>query len=180
MHFKEKRWPLHTALGWVLTRDPHYADRCGPHDFWPYLPPNVPYEALTDEHKSWRLLFDAMMDGRVPTFGRPTDQPDGEKRQLSLEDLERLDWGDADRMPGLRRRAATHDEDENRSSSDELAFADVHVSSDAMFVSFSPGSVPIAFGTAQIGAPQRPVGPDFMALPAAAYWIATKVPSRGW
>jgi hypothetical protein len=79
-----------------------------------------------------------------------------------------------DGAPALRVRAATQDEDEHLSLDANLKFVDVQVPSNAMVMRYLQQDKPIAFSTTQIGVAERPDGPDYMALSAAAYWIATE------
>jgi hypothetical protein len=147
-------------------------NKAGPTDFWPYLPRGE-RETLGEEREAWRFLFHAMKEGRVPAFGKRWGQGD-EEIKIPPEEFDGLDWGMHGEMPGLRRRAATQDEDEHLSIDADIKFTDVMVSSGAMISNFIPGGEPIAFNTTHIGPPESPDGPDFMPLSAAAYWIATK------
>jgi hypothetical protein len=173
MIFEQKRWPLHTALAWVITRDLDFTNRSGPGDFWPYVPRDE-HETLGEEREAWRLLFGDMKEGRVPVFGKLWGGDSAEEMRILPEELEGLDWGMHGEMPGLRRRAATQDEDEHLPLDADIKFTDVLVSSSAMISYYRRGSDPIALNTKHTGPPERPDGPDFMALSAAAYWIAAK------
>jgi hypothetical protein len=173
MIFEQPRWPLHTALAWVITRDLHFTEKSKPDDFWPYVPRDE-HEPLSEDREAWRLLFDKMKDGSILVFGRRWGEPEAEQQTILPEELEGLDWGAHGTMPALRERAASQDEDEHLSIDAAIRFVDVVVSSGTMICNFLSGSEPIAFSTRHIGSPEKPDGPDYMALSAAAYWIATK------
>jgi hypothetical protein len=173
MIFEQPRWPLHTALAWVITRDRFLAEKAGPNDFWPYVPRDE-HEELGEERAAWQLLFTDMKEGRVSVFGKRLGEDDTEEMKIPPEELEGLDWGMYGGQPALRKRAATQDEDEHLPADSNVVFTDVLVASGQMFGCYLPGSEPIAFSTKHIGAPEPPLGPDFMALSAAAYWIASK------
>jgi hypothetical protein len=170
---RDSRWGLHTALAWVLTRDLAFTSRSRPVSFWPYLPPGVPYSSLTELHKAWRLLFDALREGQIPVFGIESRAQAGSV-QILPSDMQFLDWGLglSGGLPALRRRAETQSEDQYKALSDDLVFTDIQMPSAAVVKVFPVGGNPIS-GILEIRPyPPRDVG-GYMPLAMAAYWIAT-------
>jgi len=170
---EEQRWPLHTALAWVMTRDKRFTNQAGIDDFSPYVPWDE-FEELRESRQAWRLLFNDMKSGHVPVFGIRWGKNAAEEIEIPPKELEGLDWGEHNGTSALRIRAATQDEDEHLSLDTNLKFVNVQVSSNAMVMCYLQQDQPIAFSTTQIGIAERPDGPDYMALSAAAYWIATE------
>ena len=156
--FGRRRWPLHFALAWVLTRNCTFSERAKASDFHPRL--NKDDCISGDEvYQAWNVLYQALADGRVPAFkvSEPCGNGDaGEvsEERIAPEVLASLDWTDLTR-------------------SDNSSGA-VAVSSAAMIFFFSSGGEPVAFTSDHIGQPMRPDGPGFMTLSDAAYWIATE------
>lgn len=154
--FGRRRWPLHFALAWVLTRDCTFAECAQSCDFHPRLDRDI-WTSQDEVDCAWRILHPFLADARVPAFrvsapcaiGHAGDA--GEER-IAPETLASLDWNDL--------------------TSDERGA--VVVSSSAMISSFPPGSDPVAFTSDHIGPPVRPDGPGFMTLSDAVYWIATE------
>src|SRR5664280_9027 len=102
MIFEQPRWPLHTALAWVITRDRFLAENAGPNDFWPYVPRDE-HEELGEERDAWQLLFTDMKEGRVSVFGKRLGEDDAEEIEIPPEELEGLDWGMYGGQPALRK-----------------------------------------------------------------------------
>jgi hypothetical protein len=161
-------------LAWVLTRDQTFTSRCRPESFWPYLPPDVPYPSLTELHKAWRLLFDALREGQIPVFGIPENKVRAVSVQICPSDMQGLDWGLglSGGVPALRRRAETQNDDQYKAISDDLVFTDVQVPSAAVLKLFSIGGNPISAVLEIRPYPPSEVG-GYMPLAMAAYWIAT-------
>jgi TIR domain len=162
--FGQRRWPLHFALAWVLTRDPAFSERAKPSDFHPHLNEDEDEDdwiSGDEVDQAWSLLHQALAGGSVPAFKTSklcgnSDAQVGEagEERIAPEALASIDWADLIRDDG-----------------DSSA---VVVSSSAMISFFPPGGNPVAFTSDHIGPPIRPDGPGYMALSDAAYWIATE------
>src|SRR5664280_575631 len=92
MIFENKRWPLHTALAWVLTRDRPFTERFLAWPHYPRLTRTIDIFPAADMNWAWKELFAAMVDGRLPVFGRPTINLKLPEDQLAADDLKGLDW----------------------------------------------------------------------------------------
>jgi hypothetical protein len=193
MIFESERWPLHTALAWVLTRDRSFTERFLA---WPHHPCLINYEPFfpaVDMHWSWKELFAALVDGSIPVFGRPTINMELPEKPLSAEDLKGLDWANPREIslaltvpgrpwidntciiPGLRRRVAMWlNADREFTIPDDIAFIDVYLDATAVQKRFPPGSKAIACDSREFGVPEPATGPGFMGVTSAAYLIATE------
>ena len=180
MSFDDERWKLHTALAWIMTRDREFTERCLALSYYPCLtigeiPP------ASDVNESWKLLFGALSDGRIPVFGYPTEIWKSPEVQLSSNHLRGLDWANPSEfegtefMPGLRRREAMKFRSDKEFAIPEgIAFRYVTVSSSAVIQEFPAQGAAIGFTSGEYGPPERPDGGGYMRLTSAAYWIATE------
>ena len=159
--FRQRLWPLHFALAWVLTRDVAFSERAEASDFLPILDKDA-YESQDEVDRAWKILHQALADGSVPAFkiSEPfSDDPAGEvnEERIAPEALASLDWADLTR--------------------DDSDYGTVVVSSSAMVIAFPPGD-PMAFTSIDIGPPLHPNRSGYMTLSGAAYWIATEGGSK--
>jgi hypothetical protein len=153
MIFELKRWPLHHALAWVLTRDRSYMEKVSPTDFRPRLS-DTDWKSTDQVDQAWNVLYGHLVAGEVPAF---TDNA----IRLYPIDLEGCGW-------------------KTIGSNTTLVWgglpiaAQIEISSTGLLHYFPPGSEPIAFGTNQIGPPESVIGGGYMAFANAVYWIATE------
>jgi hypothetical protein len=153
MIFELKRWPLHHALAWVLTRDRIYMEKVSPTDFRPRLS-DTDWKSTEQVDQAWNVLYGHLVAGEVPTF------TDNDIRLYPI-DLEGCDWKTIGSNTTLVRAGLP-------------IAAQIEISSTDLLHYFHPGSEPIALGTNQIGPPESVIGSGYMAFANAVYWIATE------
>jgi hypothetical protein len=92
LSYEKQRWPLHTALAWVMTHDKRFTDQASVNDFAPYIPRDE-FEELSESRLAWRVLFNDMKAGHVPTFGKPWGQDAADEIEIPLDDWKGLIGG---------------------------------------------------------------------------------------
>jgi hypothetical protein len=74
MIFEQQRWPIHSALAWVLTRDRFYTEQADTITFLPYIADDS-FASIYDHDLAWEALFEAITEGRIRAFGTPFANP---------------------------------------------------------------------------------------------------------
>jgi hypothetical protein len=172
MNFGDERWPAHSALAWVLTRDRFYTEQARPDVFDPDRA-TKPDDGI---ERTRSALLEKVTSGAIPTFGVPFATPGSRVRPKTAASTRIA----VSRLTGLR--WALHNNQICLASSNwslsavrkDRGFFDVYVSSAGVFHWFSSTAEPFSFTTERIGPPESPERPGYMTLSDAAYWIATK------
>ena len=164
------RWPIHVALAWVLTRDQIFTEAALANDFSPHLSSND-WKSFDEVDVAWTALFSAIIKNRIALWGLAYDasnQCPSPPRRITKKLLEGLDWESNGESPRL---APAYVEKQSERTG---GFGVLEVDRAQVLSEFPIGSSPLARSTARLGSPQSPTGGGYMALSAAAYWIATE------
>jgi hypothetical protein len=172
MNFGDERWPAHSALAWVLTRDRFYTEQARPDVFDPDRA-TKPDDGI---ERTRCALLEKVTSGAIPTFGVPFATPASRARPKTAASTRIA----VSRLTGLR--WMLHNNQICLASSNwspanarkGRGFFEAYLSSAGVLDWFSSAAEPFSFTTAHIGPPESPERPGYMTLSDAAYWIATK------
>jgi hypothetical protein len=168
-------WPLHVAIGWVITREPEFTERVGRHQH-----AGKPAKTFcNDVDAAWTRLHNKIRDGFVPAEGKPFrrfalnnagDEISDSRQYIAPAEIGSLEYhqngNDLCLVPTEWR--VRHESN----GSFRFGYRDVHIDKKRLVLNF-PAPPPILTSD-DLGPPMQPQGAGFMPLSQAAYWIATK------
>ncbi|MVT52536.1 hypothetical protein GPL17_18815 [Bradyrhizobium yuanmingense] len=156
MKIADKLWPLHSALAWVLTRDPAFTERAEPNDFSPHLSEKG-FESSDEADVAWEALHRALREGAVSVFA--ADSATRPFKRIPASDIERCDWS----RDGV-----------NAILSNRHQRFKAVLDAGSLVSRFKTRDSPFALSSTQLGPPERPNGAGYMTLSKAVFWIATE------
>lgn len=158
--FGDKRWQLHTALAWVITRDRQLTENAKPNQYNPALSTDRFFRD-SKEDRAWRLLHESMASGRVPTF-TVLDGRSAKEITVSPSSIAKVDWSCWGAGPPWLKGPK------------DAVISNVTLSSSGLLHEFAPGSRAISHTSDDYGPPLDPHAAGYMPLSEAAYWVATE------